>query len=331
MKINTLFNKIAKLKVFIIGDVMLDNYWFGHSDRMSPEAPVPIVSLEKKESRLGGALNVAANCRALGAETFVLSVIGQDEDGKQLIEICEKEKINTKFILKDASRVTTTKARVISSDKHLLRIDNEQTKNLKRDVAYKFIEKCLKAIQIEKPDVIILQDYNKGVLTPAVIRNVIGHAKEVGSVITVDPKFDNFFAYKGVDIFKPNLKEVKDAFGLKKLNVTLKSMRKIHYDLMEKLQHKISFITLSEKGVFAQNDDSSLLIPIHQRKIVDVSGAGDTVIAVASLVYTVTHSAEYMAQIANLAGGLVCEHVGVVSINKKVLKSETLSIYPDII
>ena len=133
MKATTLFSKIAKLKVFIIGDVMLDNYWFGHSDRMSPEAPVPIVSLEKKDSRLGGALNVAANCQALGAETYVLSVIGKDDAGKDLMNVCKKEKINTQYILQDAKRITTTKARVISSDKHLLRIDNEQTKNLSRD------------------------------------------------------------------------------------------------------------------------------------------------------------------------------------------------------
>lgn len=320
MNTTTLFNKISKLKVFIIGDVMLDNYWFGHSDRISPEAPVPIVTLKNKESRLGGALNVAANCNALGADTYMLSVIGEDEDGKQLLDICKKEKINTKFVLQDASRITTTKARVISSDKHLLRIDNEQTKKLSRDVAYKFINKCLKAIQIEKPDVIILQDYNKGILTPAVIRNIISHGKEVGSVITVDPKFDNFFAYKGVDVFKPNLKEVKDAFGINRLTVSLKSLRRIHSDLQEELKHKISFITLSEKGVYTQEEDNCALIPIHKRNIVDVSGAGDTVIAVASLVYAVTQNKDRMAQIANLAGGLVCEHVGVVSINKKSLK-----------
>lgn len=327
MKTTTLFNKISKLKVFVIGDVMLDNYWFGHSDRMSPEAPVPIVTLEKKDSRLGGALNVAANCKALGAETYMLSVIGKDEEGKQLLDLCKKGKINTKFILQDLGRITTTKARVISSNKHMLRIDNEQTKKLSRDTGYKFIDKCLKAIQIEKPDVIILQDYNKGVLTPAVIRNIIRHAKEIGSVITVDPKFENFFAYKGVDVFKPNLKEVKDAFGLKKLNANLKNLKKVHTDISDKLNHKISFITLSEKGVYVQEIDSGVIIPIHKRKIVDVSGAGDTVIAVASLVYTACLDKNKMAEIANLAGGLVCEHVGAVSINKKRLKSEATKLY----
>ena len=320
MNTNTLFKNLAKQKVFVIGDVMLDNYWFGYSDRMSPEAPVPIVTLEKKESRLGGALNVVANCQALGAETYILSVIGKDEDGKTLLDICKRENIKTNFILSDPNRITTTKARVISDNKHMLRIDHELTKKLARETEHKFIDKCLKAIQIEKPDVIILQDYNKGVLTPTVIKNIIRHAKEVGCIITVDPKLKNFFAYKGVDIFKPNLKEVKEGLGLSKISTTKKGLQQIHKDLQEKLKHKISFITLSEKGVYVQEVNSGLLIPVHKRNIVDVSGAGDTVIAVASLVYSATKDKELMAEMANLAGGLVCEHVGVVSINAKELK-----------
>lgn len=327
MSTNSLFKSLANQKVFVIGDVMLDNYWFGHSDRMSPEAPVPIVTLKKKESRLGGALNVVANCMALGAETHILSVIGKDEDGKSLLDICKKNNIETKFLLQDVNRITTTKARVISDQKHMLRIDHEQTKKIARETEHKFINKCLKAIQIEKPDVIILQDYNKGVLTPTVIKNIIRHAKEVGCVITVDPKLKNFFAYKGVDIFKPNLKEVKEGLGLNKLSTTIPSLQKVDKALRDKLRHKVSFITLSEKGVYVQETDKkSVLIPIHKRQIVDVSGAGDTVIAVASLVYSATKNEELMAQIANLAGGLVCEHVGVVSIDPKRLKKEVATL-----
>jgi rfaE bifunctional protein kinase chain/domain len=327
MTSNLLFNKIKQQKVFVIGDVMLDNYWFGHSDRMSPEAPVPIVSLQKKESRLGGALNVAANCIALGAQTYILSVIGKDEEANTLMDLCKKEGINTKAILQDKKRLTTTKARVISSDKHLLRIDNEQTTNISRETQYKFIDKCLKAIQIEKPDVIILQDYNKGVLTPTVIRNVIRHAKEVGCIICVDPKLKNFFAYKGVDIFKPNLKEVKEGLDINELKINKKSLALVHSKLKEKLKHKISFITLSEKGVFVQDEKNGQLFKAHKRNIVDVSGAGDTVISVAALVYASTQDKALMAQIANIAGGLVCEHVGVVRINKAKLKEATQEIY----
>ncbi len=313
---------MSSQKVFVIGDVMLDNYWFGHSDRMSPEAPVPIVSLENKESRLGGALNVVANCQALGADTHILSVIGKDEDGKTLLKICKERHINTNYILQDVSRITTTKARVISDKKHMLRIDHEQTKKLARDTEHKFINRCMKAIQIEKPDVIIFQDYNKGVLTSAVIRNLIKHAKNAGCTITVDPKLKNFFAYKGADIFKPNLKEVKEGLGLKRVLASKTGLKAIHNNLQGKLKHKISFITLSEKGVFVQKDQEAELFKAHKRNIVDVSGAGDTVIAVASLVYSVTQDKNLMAQVANLAGGLVCEFLGAVSVDKKQLKKE---------
>ncbi len=302
---------------------MLDNYWFGSSDRMSPEAPVPIISLKKKESRLGGALNVAANCIALGANTHILSVIGKDEDGKTLLNLCKKEKIKTNFILQDEKRITTTKARVISSEKHMLRIDHEQTTKLSRTIEHRFINSCLKAIQIEKPNVIILQDYNKGVLTPTVIRNVIRHAKEVGATVCVDPKLTNFFAYKGVDIFKPNLKEVKEGLNINKLSISKTSLKKIHQRLQDKLKHQISLITLSENGVFVQGPQDAQLYKAHKRNIVDVSGAGDTVIAVAALVYSATYNKELMAQIANLAGGLVCEQVGVVTIKKAILKRAT--------
>ncbi len=317
MNAENLFNKIAKQKIFIVGDVMLDNYWIGESNRMSPEAPVPIVSLQHKESRLGGALNVAANCIAMGAETYILSVIGNDEDGKQLLSISENQGINTNFILTDPNRITTTKARIISDNKHLLRIDNEHCNKLDQAIEHKFIEKCLKAIQIEKPNVLILQDYNKGVLTPFVIKNIIAHAHEIGCIIAVDPKFENFFEYKGVHIFKPNLKEVKEALDIHDLEINQLSLSEIHSQLQEKLEHQISFITLSEHGVFVQENDEAQLFPTFKRTIVDVSGAGDTVIATAALVYSICHEKNTMAQIANLAGGLVCEEVGVVAINKE--------------
>jgi D-glycero-beta-D-manno-heptose-7-phosphate kinase len=260
MNTSTLFNKIAKLKVFVIGDVMIDNYWFGYSDRTSPEAPVPIVTLQKKETRLGGAINVSLNCKALGAETYTLSVIGKDEEAKRLMQVANDNDLITTYIVQHKERRTTSKSRVISSDKHIVRIDDEETNNLPRKIEQQFISHCLKAIQIEKPDVIILQDYNKGVLTPAVIRNVIAHAKEVGAKIAVDPKRDNFFAYKGVDIFKPNLKEIKDGLGIENLKVNKTNLKDIHEQIKGKLNHGISFITLSEKGVFVQKDKN---VQIH--------------------------------------------------------------------
>lgn len=322
MNSSSLFKKISGLKVFIIGDVMLDNYWFGYSDRQSPEAPVPIVSLQKKESRLGGAFNVALNCKAFTTHVTTLSVIGKDDEARRLLDIAESEGLNTKFILQSTERVTTSKSRVISSNKHLLRIDDEEASDLPLQLEQKFINHCLKAIQIEKPDAIILQDYNKGVLTPSVIKNVIMHAKEIGCIVAVDPKHDNFWMYQGVDIFKPNLKEIKEALSISDLSVHLKALKNIHQSIHQRNNNTVSFVTLSDKGVFVQKENCAHMLKAHKRNIVDVSGAGDTVIAVATLVYTATLDALQMAQIANTAGGLVCEEVGVVSISKKRLLSE---------
>jgi rfaE bifunctional protein kinase chain/domain len=188
---------------------------------------------------------------------------------------------------------------------------------------HRFIDMCMRAIQIEVPDIVIFEDYNKGVLKQNVIDKIIGHCKLVGVLTAVDPKKKNFFSYVGVDIFKPNLKEVKEALDLSVKEMNLSTMNQIHASLFKKLKHKITFITLSELGVYV-NETKGKTIAAHIRNIADVSGAGDTVIAVASMIYAVTKDENLMAIIANLAGGIVCEEVGVVPINKKKLLEESL-------
>ena len=317
-----LFESFTQLRVGVIGDVMLDTYNWGKVERISPEAPVPIVSLDKKEYRIGGAGNVALNCHTLGSQVFILSVIGDDTDGLLLEELFEENLIDTSYLVKSPSRITTNKTRIISRNQQMMRLDAEVTTDLEKRDEEMLLQQLLLFIQTNDPDVIIFEDYNKGVLTEKVIRETINLCKEAGVITAVDPKRKNFFSYHNADIFKPNLKEVRDGLNLlfEEANVSL--LNKIHLGLKNILNHRISFITLSDKGIFYQEDGNSSLIPSHFRNIADVSGAGDTVIAVAALVYAVTQNVHLMAEIANIAGGLVCEEVGTVAIDKIKLQSE---------
>ena len=317
-----LFEAFGSIKVGVVGDVMLDTYWWGHVERISPEAPVPVVALDRKEYRIGGAGNVALNLSCLGADVQVLSVIGKDDDGAVLADLFSSNNIKTDYLLRSESRITTSKTRVISRNQQMMRLDAEITRDLSMEDESGFLGTVEKYITSEKPAVIILEDYNKGVLTTKVINSVIALCKDHHVLTTVDPKRKNFFSYKGVDIFKPNLKEVKEGLNLLVEDITRETLAQIHEQLREKLDHSISFITLSEKGVFYQSDAYSQLIPSHIRNIADVSGAGDTVIAVASLVYAATRDLRLMAEIANIAGGLVCEEVGTVAIRKDLLLDE---------
>lgn len=323
MNFTDLFEEFKNKKVAIIGDVMLDTYMWGNVDRISPEAPVPVVTLKKKEYRIGGASNVALNTVALDAQTFVFSVIGNDDDGTALLELLQQNSINTNGIIKATNRITTNKIRVISRNQHMMRLDAEITNDIDDELEHELYARIEKFIQINKPDVVVFEDYNKGVLTGTLIKKVITLCKQHTIITTVDPKRKNFFAYKGVDIFKPNLKEVKDALNVLIEIFDLNTLQQVHQQLKSVLEHQISLITLSEKGVFYNIGTTANIIPTHVRSIADVSGAGDTVIAVASLVYATTKDMQLSAEIANIAGGLVCEEVGTVAINKRKLLKET--------
>lgn len=320
--IQQLFNSLASVKIGVIGDVMLDTYIWGQVDRISPEAPVPVITLDKKEYRIGGAGNVALNCRSLGAQVTILSVIGKDENGDRLKKLLQQQGINISPLIESNARITTSKTRIISRNQQMMRLDEEITTDLSDDEEQMFLDVISAYIGSEKPDAIIFEDYNKGSLTAAVIEKTIALCKTRGIMTAVDPKRRNFFSYKGVDIFKPNLKEVKEAFNLLNAEINSDTLVEIHAALHQQLGNKISFITLSDKGVFFQQGGEPAIIPSHFRNIADVSGAGDTVIAVAALVYTVTKDAKLMAEVANIAGGLVCEEVGTVAVSKEKLLKE---------
>lgn len=317
-----MFGRMDELHVVVVGDVMLDNYWWGEVERISPEAPVPVVALKKREGRLGGAANVALNCRALGAKVTLASVLGDDADGKTLARIAEEHGIDTHLLQYSKQRPTTTKVRVISRNQQMMRLDEEITDDLFTEEEHPFIDMVLRFLQRVKPDVLIFEDYNKGVLKENVIARIIAHCREIGIVTTVDPKKKNFLTYKGVTIFKPNLKEVREGLHMALENVQETTLHTVHEKLTDALNNDVTFITLSEKGVFYNDADASGIIPTHIRSIADVSGAGDTVIATASMVYALTKDARLMAEISNIAGGLVCEDVGVVPVKKDVLWAE---------
>lgn len=322
MNFEQLFADFSNTRVAILGDVMLDTYWWGSVDRISPEAPVPVVALKRKELRVGGAANVALNTASLGAKTTMIAVIGADADGEQLIQLLQEKNIDTQYIKKAANRVTTNKTRVMSRNQQMMRLDAEITTDIDTETENVLLEQVKLCIEIQKPQVLILEDYNKGVLTPRIIKEVIALCKAKNIITAVDPKKKNFLAYHGVTIFKPNLKEVKEGLNLLTDTIDLSSLKQIHATLQEHLQHTISLITLSEKGVFYQDETAHRIIPTHIRNIADVSGAGDTVIAVTSLCYAATKDMHLAAEMANIAGGLVCEEVGTAAINKERLLQE---------
>ncbi|MBS1628341.1 MAG: carbohydrate kinase [Bacteroidetes bacterium] len=322
MSFKYLFEQFKNINVAVLGDVMLDSYMWGHVNRISPEAPVPIVSITKKEYRMGGAGNVALNLVALGANTSIISIIGNDEDGKQLKKMFENYNIQTSLLLNSSERITTNKTRIIGRNQQMMRLDTEITKDISAADEQHLINSVETFLKNTKLDVLIFEDYNKGVLTENIITAIIALCKQYNVITTVDPKHKNFFSFKGVDIFKPNLKEVKEGLNVFLDEVNITNLQQIHASLKEKLQHEISLITLSEYGVFFQSSSQNKIIPTHIRNIADVSGAGDTVIAVASLVYAATKQIALAAEIANIAGGLVCEEVGTAAINSEKLLAE---------
>ena len=317
-----LFNSFSALKIGVVGDVMLDTYWWGKVDRISPEAPVPVVAVTKKEQRIGGAGNVVLNLVSLGATVHAISVVGNDDEGKQLLDLLQKDNINAAYIIKSEERITTNKIRIISRNQHMMRLDAEVVYPLSVLEENNIIDAFERYVAIEKPALVILEDYNKGVLTKKVIEEVIAICKQHNILTAVDPKRKNFFSYKGVDIFKPNLQEIKEALNMLVDDVSENSLHKMHLAINEKLNHNISLITLSEKGIYYESENNKSIIPTHIRSIADVSGAGDTVIAVACITYAATKDIRLMAEIANIAGGLVCEEVGTVAIDKLKLLDE---------
>ncbi len=317
---NNLINQFENIPVLVIGDVMIDAYLFGNVERISPEAPVPIVAVHKKENRLGGAANVALNLVALGAKPILCSVIGSDLEGNDLLNLLQENKIDASGIIQSKERITTIKTRVISQNHQMIRIDNEDSVNLNPEQTNLLIEKIKSLLPLAK--IVIFEDYDKGVITEALINEISKAANDLGIPTVVDPKKRNFGFYKNVTLFKPNLKELREGIKHDFLLQNKEEFEQICKDLITKMNIQYLFVTLSENGVMITNGSEFIYIPAHLRKIADVSGAGDTVISVASLCLALKIPIAQVAAISNLAGGLVCEEVGVIPINRMKLAEE---------
>lgn len=304
---------------------MIDTYYRGKVDRISPEAPVPIVLVHHEEHRLGGAANVALNVRAMEAKPVICSVIGNDEKGRIFIDLCEKVGISTEGVVLSDNRITTVKTRVIGNNHQLLRVDSEDLFDIDKEAGEELLKRIKKIISAGDIDAIIFEDYDKGLLSEKLISDIIGEAKKAGIPTTADPKKKNFFFYKAVDLFKPNLKELREGTNLEISGFQDAEFKQAVQALKLKLGAKMVFVTLSDEGVFLASDSQEIHIPAHLRDIADVSGAGDTVISIASLCLALEQDEQMIAFLSNLAGGLVCEKVGVVPVDKEVLLQEAIS------
>jgi rfaE bifunctional protein kinase chain/domain len=326
MQLQELFEAFNGKRVLVVGDVMTDAYINGQVTRMSPEAPVPVVDLQTQEQRIGGAGNVALNLIALGAKAVLASVIGQDTPGQELQQMLRNSGIQTDALIVSAERKTTIKTRVLSNGKQMLRIDTEDQHDLSSTETHALQQAILQLFD-QGIDGLLLEDYNKGVLTTQLIEWLISEANARQIPIAVDPKKKNFFAYKGCTLFKPNLKELKEGLQIEfNYQKDPSALHNAIEQLQNQLKSRYTFVTLSEHGVQLYDGNIHHHQPAHIRNIADVSGAGDTVIATTCLCLVCGASPSLIAALANLAGGLVCESPGVVSINKEKLLQEALQL-----
>jgi rfaE bifunctional protein kinase chain/domain len=319
---NILFEKFRNQKVLVIGDVMIDTYLWGNVTRVSPEAPVPIVSGVIEENRLGGAANVALNIRAMGAVPILCSVIGEDHRGRLFLELMEEQNLSDLGLVIDNQRVTTQKTRIISGNQHLLRVDEEMDMFISSAVLKNFLELVLDLLQSGGIDAMILQDYDKGVLAPKVISRLIEEADKVSVPVLVDPKFRSFHLYRRVQLFKPNFKELMHGLKMDIPKNDIERLSEAVIKFQKEQEIETLLVTLSETGILSSRDGAYVHIPAVAREIADVSGAGDTVISVAALCLIAGLGAPEIAAISNLAGGQVCEKAGVIPIDSEKLLSE---------
>jgi D-glycero-beta-D-manno-heptose-7-phosphate kinase len=315
-RLNELKKSFTGKRIAVIGDMMLDGYFWGDVKRISPEAPVPVLEVEDEFFRFGGAANVAYNVLTLGGIPVPVGVIGNDSYGNIFSSLIKEKKIEHDGIIIDNERPTTTKTRVIANNQHVVRIDKESKSYISNKIEAK-ISSYLESI-IDNLDGIILQDYNKGILTPSLISKIISLANKKNILVTVDPKFDNFFEYKNVTVFKPNRKETETVLGIRIKDD--KDISSAGRDLLHKLKSKYVLLTLGEGGIAVfENDDKERRMPTKARKVADVSGAGDTVISTLTIALASGANIYEACFLANYAAGIVCGEVGIVPIQKEIL------------
>lgn len=318
--IEEIFAAFDQLRVLIVGDVMVDSYQWGKVERISPEAPVPIVRVQRQEKRLGGAANVALNVQALGAVPVLCSVIGDDAEGNSFFQLLAESEIGASGMVSSLTRTTTIKHRILAGSQHVLRIDSEMDEELSGSERTQLLNKIEQLLP--SCDVVLFEDYDKGVLNETIISQLIQLARQQQIPTVVDPKKRNFLNYHRATLFKPNLKELREGLKIEVNASRADDIRQAVTLLREKLQLEAVLVTLSERGMYVDFAGEQHLIPAHVRQIADVSGAGDTVVSIAALCLALRLPPQLLASLANLGGGLVCEHAGVVPVHKESLLRE---------
>lgn len=324
MTVTDILNRFQEQHIMIIGDVMLDRYLYGSVTRISPEAPVPVVDFEKTEHRLGGAANVALNVLALGGRVSLVGMIGNDEEGKIFQDLLLTSEISDRWLYSHSNRCTTLKTRVMARTHHLLRVDREDRSYLEQAAEKSILTTIMEAIRMEKPNGIILQDYNKGMLTPDVIEKIINQARLYDIPVFIDPKIDNIQSYKNCTVFKPNLHEAEKILG-RRVSVNSEDLESAVKELQALVHPELTMITLSDKGLYLKRKNGSgVYIPSIPQEVADVCGAGDSVISVLAMSYLTGCNDEILGKISNIAGHIACRYPGVVPIGIEQLKSEMI-------
>ena len=321
-RLKELFDSFKDQRIAVIGDLMLDSYMWGSVQRISPEAPVPVVEVTSETIKLGGAANVANNILNLGAQVIPLGVVGEDISGNQIRQLFESLEIDIRGIISDPDRPTTIKTRIIAHDQHVVRADVESKANLSK----KMEDRLLGIFREMIGDIggVILQDYNKGVLTAGLIEEIVAICKKHEIFVAVDPKFNNFFSFRGVNLFKPNTRETEQALGV--IIQSEEDLLDAARTLFSRLSCQHIMITRGERGMtlFEGSAETPLHVPTRAKKIHDVSGAGDTVFAALVAGILTGASLSEAATMANFAAGIVCGEVGVVPIDRDRLLQELM-------
>lgn len=314
--------KFQKLNICVIGDLILDEYIYGSIHRISPEAPIPVVDLERRDYRPGGAANVALNLVNMGIKTHLIGVLGEDEHGeilKELLETMLQGKNPGIFLTKD--KITTTKTRVIAHNQHVVRIDHEDKIPIDSSLSLQIINNIIELHNAHPLDCVIIQDYEKGMMHPGNIKQLVSLINSLGIKIIVDPKDKNFWEYENVFLMKPNRKEAENALG-SGIKMNIKDLISAAQVIEKRLNNEVTLITLSENGVFLKDDTQNLWKPSEIMEVVDVCGAGDAVISIAAAAYCANMDIESIALLCNKAGAIVCSERGVAAIDLKRLEEE---------
>lgn len=315
-RVDRILAAMSKVKIAVVGDLMLDRYMWGEAHRISPEAPVPIIALEGESSNLGGAANVAANVGSLGGDVLLFGVVGDDPIGIRLRELVIQSGFNDDGIITDPSRPTSAKTRLIAHSQHIVRIDRESTDNINIELEQQLLDRFHAVVN--NIDAVILQDYNKGLLTPTVIQGIIADCRRVGVPVGVDPKWTNFWEYKGVTVFKPNVGELEAAAGHSISNE--EELMRAGRSVIKRLEAEHLLVTRGKEGMALFSDGEMELIPTQAHRVHDVSGAGDTVIATVMTALAGGADIYEAALLGNYAASVVIAEVGAVPVDPDKLR-----------